>query len=182
MSANFRIINNYACALLRIAQQITKAEEILKQISSIIELLKRSDLIKQSLYSPVINKTTKTKIIHLIAIKYHLNTLCIQFLDILIKNSRFHLIEQIAIQFRESIKNRQGFKTAKVSSASKLNPRTIKSLNIFLESKFNKKIDLTITTDPSLLGGMIIQYGNIIIDCSILGALKEIENNYNKHK
>ena len=47
---------------------------------------------------------------------------------------------------------------------------------IFLEWFDTKDVKLNFKNDPSLIGGLIIQVGSVMIDTSIKSKLKQLEN------
>ena len=50
-------------------------------------------------------------------------------------------------------------------------------LFLIISSDFGSNLKLDFSHDPSLIGGLIIQVGSVMIDTSIRGKLQKIENN-----
>ena len=45
----------------------------------------------------------------------------------------------------------------------------------YLQSKLGRSVEVTERADPSLIGGAILQYGDVQIDLSVRGALRDLE-------
>lgn len=66
--------------------------------------------------------------------------------------------------------------SGEVVSSVPLPTETLKELETKLSNKFNKTVELANTVDPSLLGGLVIRFGDVVIDESVrtqLATLKE---------
>ena len=65
--------------------------------------------------------------------------------------------------------------TAIVTSSQKLTESEKKEVAEMLEEKFGTKFEITTNEDPNILGGLVIKYGSMLIDLSLNGQLKQIE-------
>jgi F-type H+-transporting ATPase subunit delta len=61
-----------------------------------------------------------------------------------------------------------------VVSSIPIKPELEAKLKARLEEKSGKKVVLTVEVDPSIIGGMILKYGNSQIDNSIKGRLESV--------
>ncbi len=95
-------------------------------------------------------------------------------LTILEKNKRFILLPEIASLFIKQLSQSNSVVLTEVVTAKELTQDNKDSLTKALEDKFSKKIDLTEKVDKSLLGGVIIKFGDSVIDTSIKGKLEQL--------
>ena len=65
---------------------------------------------------------------------------------------------------------------AKLISAKKLNETEIEKIKSELSINFGKNIKLNYKLDESIIGGLIIQVGSIMIDSSIRSKLQKIQS------
>ena len=65
---------------------------------------------------------------------------------------------------------------AEINSAKKLSQDEINIISSELSSSFKSKIKLNYNHDESLIGGLVVQVGSIMIDTSIKNKLQQIEN------
>ncbi|MCP5325895.1 MAG: F0F1 ATP synthase subunit delta [Oceanospirillaceae bacterium] len=93
---------------------------------------------------------------------------------ILAENKRLSLLPQIAEQY-ESLKAEQE-KAVDVSivSAFDLAEDQTHKLTQALKAKLNKDVRVTTSTDSSLVGGVIIRAGDLVIDGSVRGKLAKL--------
>ena len=61
-----------------------------------------------------------------------------------------------------------------VISSIPIKPELCDKLKARLEKKSGKKVVLKVEVDPSIIGGMILKYGNSQIDNSIKGRLEAV--------
>ena len=68
-------------------------------------------------------------------------------------------------------------------AAKELKSNEINKIKDELSENFSSKIKLNYKYDPSLIGGLIIQVGSVMVDTSIKNKLQQIENkNDRRHK
>ena len=175
MSLNLKIVKNYSQALYSGAKKYKIEDKVLEQIMVLGQVVSNSSKVMQALCSPIVDSQIKKKILDLIASKLKFEKTIIHFLNILIKNSRFHLILEIVEDFSEIIAESKNIKYARISSAYQLGKKELDLISSFLESELGKKIDLETNIDSSLIGGAVIQYDCNLIDCSVSGALDRIK-------
>ena len=82
--------------------------------------------------------------------------------------------EVIAID--DSSEDRTGEIIAKLTAAKELNNSEIEKIRNELTQNFGKNIKLDYKYDTSLIGGLTIQVGSVMVDTSIKNKLKQIEN------
>jgi F-type H+-transporting ATPase subunit delta len=175
MSLNLKIVKNYSSALYVGAKKDNIQNKVSEQISGLTQALLNSDLATQALCSPVIDSKIKKNIIDLVCSKFKFDKITNRFLYVLIKNSRFPLIAQIADDFANIIADSQGIKRAEISSAFKLGKKEIGLISSLLEAELGKKIEFDVNIDPSLIGGAVIKYDCNLIDYSVQGALERVK-------
>ena len=90
---------------------------------------------------------------------------------------RLLYIEKILKDFLIICSNRRGEIQAKITVAKELNDKEIEKIKNELTQNFGSNIILNYNYDPSLIGGLIIQVGSVMIDTSIKNKLQQIQNN-----
>ena len=78
--------------------------------------------------------------------------------------------------FVDICSNKRGEVKAKLVAAKQLNNNEVNKIKDELSKDFSNKIKLDYKYDPSLIGGLIIQVGSVMIDTSIKNKLKQLEN------
>jgi len=92
--------------------------------------------------------------------------------DLLVENGRLSAIAgEVAHQFEQLKLEAEATLDAHVTSAFKLSAPETQSLTAMLESRYQRKVNVTSTIDPDLIGGVRIAVGDEVIDASVRGRL-----------
>lgn len=96
------------------------------------------------------------------------------FLKIIVNEKRIALLPHIYEDFRKQLLVSQGRLEAKVESAFALTKDEESQFIEALKKRFKKEIELTVSVNPSLLGGAIIKVDDLVIDGSVQGRLNSM--------
>lgn len=97
------------------------------------------------------------------------------FLNTLIENGRVLLLPEIAAQFAVLKNAHQGAADANIVSAFEISPAQLAGLVQTLEKKFGRKLNPTVTVDPSLIGGVRVEVGDEVLDTSVKAKLQQMQ-------
>ena len=96
------------------------------------------------------------------------------FLTMLAENGRVALLPEIGAQF-QVLKNAQaGAADATIYSAFDMTDAQVAQLLATLEKKFGRKLNPTVTVDPSLIGGVRVVVGDEVLDTSVRAKLQQM--------
>ena len=95
-------------------------------------------------------------------------------------NHRIALLPEIAHQFEQLKADAQGYIDAEVVSAFDVEPAQMKSISEALRRRLGREINLTSRVDKSLIGGVIIRAGDLVIDGSVRGRLHSLATYLNR--
>ena len=98
----------------------------------------------------------------------------VNFLKVAAENGRLEIIPEIAEEFELLRANEEGTIEAEVISAYAVNAAQKKSIAQALKNKLGREVTITTKTDKSLLGGVIIRAGDMVIDGSVKAQLDKI--------
>lgn len=93
------------------------------------------------------------------------------FVRVLVANERLEVLPEIRDLFVDLKNEHEGVREANIASAFPLDEATLKTLVADLEAKFKAKLDVTVSIDPELIGGVRITVGDEVIDASVRGKL-----------
>lgn len=95
------------------------------------------------------------------------------FSQVLLNNNHLSKLDGIILSFNESWNKKYNEVEAEIISARAIGKETIAKLKKFIEEKAgSEKISLKESIDKSLLGGVILRYGNKSLDLSLKNKLK----------
>ncbi|MBT3527680.1 MAG: ATP synthase F1 subunit delta, partial [Porticoccaceae bacterium] len=89
------------------------------------------------------------------------------------------LLPQISQQFEIMKANREKAVDVDIASAQELDAGQQKMLADALSEKLERKVNMQVSLDKSLLGGAVIRAGDTVIDGSIRGRLTKLAESFN---
>lgn len=99
------------------------------------------------------------------------------FAAVLAANNDLRMFDQIAEEFHKLDLAKQGIKQAHVKSATPLSRENEKEIIEHLNKIAKTKIELKKDVDDQLIGGMVIQIDDQLIDTSIKHQLEQLKDN-----
>lgn len=93
------------------------------------------------------------------------------FVQVLVDNERLQLMPEIHALFEDLKNGKEGVKDAEITSAFPLDDTALKSLTKDLEGRFKARLNVTVSVDPQLIGGVRIAVGDEVIDASVRAKL-----------
>lgn len=97
-----------------------------------------------------------------------------QFLVVLAENRRLPLLPEIAGLFEQLRAEAERRVKASITSAQPLDEAELSKLRESLRKRFGREVDVTTAVDPALIGGAVIDTGDIVIDGSIRTKLARL--------
>jgi len=162
----------YAQAVFNLAS----ADDSLNQWLETFTLLKAiaaDHSVKDLINNPEIQREKLVSLFVDIA-KDDLDDKAVNFLKAAAENGRLALIPQIADSFEMMLAEHEGSIEAHVISAYAVNATQKKSIAAALKKRLGREVTIITETDKSLLGGIIIRAGDIVIDGSVKTQLEKI--------
>jgi F-type H+-transporting ATPase subunit delta len=93
---------------------------------------------------------------------------------LLVRKNRTALAPAIAAQFRKLVEEDRGITRAKAVTAVPLNDVERQALVDRLEAQTGNQIILEVEVDPSLMGGLVVQMGDRLVDYSTRARLQAL--------
>lgn len=98
------------------------------------------------------------------------------FFKIIEKNKNLKLIPGIIAEIEAIGDKESGVTKAKVTTAVKISDETLKGILKTLENLYKTKVKIEEKTDADILGGVIVEVGNEILDASVRGRLNKFRH------
>jgi F-type H+-transporting ATPase subunit delta len=166
-----RFARPYAKAIMEVAKTPAAAAPIRDELSA-FERVRSSSIDLQSTYAnPGIDLDSKLKITRTIAQRLGVSELGGRVLEVLLRNRRINELGAIVEALAAMIRQATGTLAAEVRAAHRLSSDEEAALERTLEAKFGKKVEVTVTTDPTLLGGFVAKVGSEVYDASVAGKI-----------
>jgi F-type H+-transporting ATPase subunit delta len=97
-----------------------------------------------------------------------------RFVQVLAENRRLQLLPQIYQQFEVLKANREKTVEVSVVTASEISTEQQDKLASALSKKLEREVNMQVSIDGSLIGGVVIRAGDTVIDGSIRGRLAKL--------
>jgi F-type H+-transporting ATPase subunit delta len=96
------------------------------------------------------------------------------FIELLIEKHRMPVIFRIRRQFEEMWKRENKKLDVTLTSAIELDPEIARKVGEEIEKQTGRSVELTNRVDDSILGGLVLQVGNMVLDASIRNRLEKL--------
>ncbi|HMW52604.1 MAG TPA: F0F1 ATP synthase subunit delta [Rhodocyclaceae bacterium] len=93
------------------------------------------------------------------------------YVRVLVDNERLQVLPEIRDLFVALKNEHEGVKEANIVSAFPMDEATLKALVADLEARFKARLNVSVSVDPELIGGVKIAVGDEVIDASVRGKL-----------
>jgi F-type H+-transporting ATPase subunit delta len=168
-----RVGIRYSKALFQLAKEQQKLEKVESELLMLSGLVKSNPDLKGMLVNPLITAAKKVDIVSRL-FKGKLDELTYNFVILICRNKRSHLLQEITDQFRERVLEEQGTWQGQIFCAQALAPAQIEQITKRIMALTGKTVILQPQVDRGLLGGFIVKIKDTIIDLSIKGQLDRL--------
>ncbi|MCO5070302.1 MAG: F0F1 ATP synthase subunit delta [Rhizobiaceae bacterium] len=169
------VAQRYARSLFDLAVEANAVSSVEKDLGRFEAMLDGSEDLQRLISSPVFSSEDQLRAISAIADKAKITGLVGNLLRVAAENRRLFVLPGIIRAFRQLAAEQRGEVAAEVTSAHALSSAQESELKAALKSVAGKEVTLSVTVDPSLLGGMIVRLGSRQIDTSLKTKLNSLK-------
>ena len=167
--------NRYALALYELAKENSELEEAKKDIKELLTIYSTSTDLKNFIMNPTQSQSNQLEVLNKISIEMNLSKIIQNFLSILVTKRRIFFLNTIFLNFLSLVSKKKGELTASLVSSKNLSNEELKSLNTELSQAMKTIVSFNYKVDETLIGGIKMQIGSLMIDTSIKSKLKKYE-------
>ncbi len=162
----------YAESLFGVAKEKGTLDTVRDQLSEFSDALKGDKDLQVFFFSPSFSSQEKKDGLKLAVDgadpEFH------NFLELLIEKHRMPVLFRIREQFDELWKSENKRIEVTVTSAIELDPAIAQQVGAEVERQTGKQVDLTSRVDEDIIGGLVLQVGNMVLDTSIRQNLEKL--------
>jgi F-type H+-transporting ATPase subunit delta len=171
-----RVARTYAEALLAAAEKHGQARELLEELESLVnDLFRAMPEFEEFLASLAISRQRKPPVIRS-ALQAQASPLLLNFLLVLNDHERLGLLRPIVTAYRDLYEERTRHIRVLVQSAVPLPEDQRQRLTETLRARYQREPILETSINPDLLGGLVVQVGDLLYDGSVRSRLTDIRN------
>jgi F-type H+-transporting ATPase subunit delta len=98
----------------------------------------------------------------------------VNFLKLLTEKHRMPLLYRVRREFDDLWKRENRKLDVTVTSAVELDPKVVKEIGAAIEKQTDQDVELSSRIDEKIVGGIVLQVGNMILDASIRSRLDKL--------
>ena len=149
-------------------------ETIATQLQQFNQLVTENNELRIVFSTPAVSTEKKKAILSKLIPGAGLDSITANFLSVVIDHDRMGLLGEIVEAFQAILYERLGMAVAEVTTARPLEENEQKELTAALSAKTGKSIQLNLSLDPNLIGGVVARIGSVIYDGSVRGYLSRL--------
>ena len=162
----------YARSLYEVASDQDKVDVIREQLGEFTNALSESRDLQTFLFSPYFSTQEKEEGLEK-AVSGSDPTFE-NFLKLLIEKHRMPVIFRVRSAYEELWRERNRKIDVTVTSAVELDPDVVKKIGKEIEDQTGQTVELSSRVDDAILGGLVLQVGNMVLDASIRHRLEKL--------
>jgi F-type H+-transporting ATPase subunit delta len=166
------VAHAYAAALFEVGKEKGKLDALRDQLGQFAEALDRDRDLQVFFFSPYFSSAEKIDGAKLAIVGAEPEFL--NFLELLIEKGRMPEIFRIRREFEELWKHENRRIDVTVTSAVELDPGVVSRIGEEIQRQTGQEVELASRVDEDILGGVVLQVGNMVLDASIRSRLEKL--------
>lgn len=169
------VATTFVNALLEVASEKGQFEQIEKDLELVSDIITRYDKLKQVFYHPSVTRDDKKKLIKKV-FGEPVSDLMRNFLSLLVDRRKEEILEFIPEVYRAVTDEKKGIIKARVRTVIPLTGDRLNKFKKKLNKITGKTVELEVIHDPDILGGLVLQIGNRMINGSVANRLNNLKS------
>lgn len=165
----------YAKALFQFAKEENSLAAVYQDAKLLWQVFSNMPRLSAVLENPFVNKEEKHQLIKNAAGKNRSQTFD-KFTDMVIKNERENLIQEMMYKFIETYRKDQNIQYGKLITAVPIDTKTENDIKALVKKEGTMELEHTV--NPNILGGFILEVDHKRWDASISNQLSKIKQEY----
>jgi F-type H+-transporting ATPase subunit delta len=169
------VSGRYALALYELSKENSDLDKIEQGVEDFLQLYKSSEEIKYFIKNPTQDLKAQLEVVEKISKVMNFSTNLKNFICVLINKRRIFYVEKILQNFLKLLSIKRGEINASLISSRKLTNEEVQNISKELSESSGTSINFKYSVDESLIGGLKIQLGSLLIDSSIKNRLQKYQ-------
>jgi F-type H+-transporting ATPase subunit delta len=98
----------------------------------------------------------------------------VNFLQLLAERHRMPLLSRVRRQFETMWAEENRLLPVSVTSAVELDESLVEDLGRRIQEQTGRRVELSSSVDPEVLGGLVVRVGNMVLDASVRNRLEQL--------
>ena len=165
----------YATALFELALESKAVDQVQSDLKAFDALIASSPDLTRLVRSPVFSADEQAKALVAILDKGGIKGIAANFLRVIAANRRLFAVSEIIRGFNALVAKHKGEVTAQVTVAEALSDARMNDIRDALKQVTGKDVQVDVTVDPSIIGGLKVKLGSRMVDASLRTKLNSIK-------
>ena len=175
MSKNKGIIRKYAQLLFQVAVKENYINQISSHLHSIRSILQSVPELNQLLITRRVQIQDKIIMLNNI-LGDKISDIEMDLMVLLLENGHMMLFGEVIKHFDYLQDKDSEVIKVQITSSLRLSDNEVQRISLEIENKIQKKVDVKMKTDTSIVGGIKLRVGNTLIDGSVSNRLQKIRD------
>jgi F-type H+-transporting ATPase subunit delta len=162
----------YAEALFGVAKDRGKLDQIHEQLGQFADALHENRELALFFFSPYFSSAEKRQ--GIAKAVSGAEPELVNFLELLAEKHRMPVIFRIRRNFDKLLAEERKLLDVTVKSAVDLDPQIVEQIGAEIEKQTGREVELRSEVDEDILGGLVLQVGNMVLDASIRSRLDRL--------
>jgi F-type H+-transporting ATPase subunit delta len=162
----------YSRSLFEVASERGALDRVHDELGQFADALERSNDLRVFFFSPYFSSQEKKDGIGSLVEDADENF--IRFLELLAERHRMPAIFRIRREFDAMWRRENRLLPVSVTSAVELDSQLVEGIGKRIEEQTGQRVDLSSRVDPDVLGGLVLQVGNMVLDASVRNRLERL--------
>lgn len=169
------VARSYAEALFELGERHDAHDEFAQGLNTITSLVEADPRIASFLETPKVDAAGKRDALRS-ALAAHVSPMFMNFVLVLMRKRRQRLLRSIAAEYRELLDEKLGRLHVQVTLAHEPDEAAEQAIIAELSRILGRTVIPHITIDPALLGGIVVRYGDRVMDGSLRRRLLSLRH------
>ena len=169
------VAKRYAKALYELGQEEGLEQKFLEDMQNMALIVDQSAELRSILESPLYDIILKKRILKDVVSKVGISEYTMNFLNILLDKDRFVFLADIRDTYEQILDETSGRVRAFITSATELDETQLERIAKTLSDVVKKEVDVDVTIEPSLIGGVIAEVEGMVYDGSVKTELSRLK-------
>jgi F-type H+-transporting ATPase subunit delta len=162
----------YARSLFEVAMDQDKLDVVRDQLGEFADALSKTRELQVFFFSPYFS--TQEKEDGLERAVTDADPVVLNFLKLLIEKHRMPVIFRIRSNYDRMWEEENKLLPVEITSAVELDEGIVKALGDRISEQTGRKVELSSRVEPEILGGIVVQVGNSVLDASVRNRLEQL--------
>ncbi len=162
----------YSRSLFEVAQEADALDRIHDELGEFADALADNRELQVFFFSPYFSSQEKKDGIAKLVTDADENF--VRFLELLAERHRVPAVFRIRRAFDEMWAEENKLLPVTVTSAVELDDQLVQDIGKRITEQTDRKVDLSSKVDPDVLGGIVLQVGNMVLDASVRNRLEAL--------